>query len=78
MGIGVNEKRTFHLGRAIHLAGRCIGCDECARVCPMDIPISQLNRKMATEMQSMFGYTAGEQIERSPILTVLNGEELLP
>jgi len=38
MGIGVNEKRTFHLGRAYHLAGRCIGCNECERVCPVDIP----------------------------------------
>ena len=38
MNIEINEKRTFHLGRAYHLAGRCVGCDECERVCPMEYP----------------------------------------
>jgi formate dehydrogenase subunit beta len=72
MGIGLSEKRTFHLGRAYHLAGRCIGCDECARVCPMDIPIGLLNRKLAREIESMFGgYRAGLEPVPSPITTIL-------
>ncbi len=25
---------AWHLSRAIHLAGRCVGCDECTRACP--------------------------------------------
>lgn len=75
MGTGINEKRTFHLGRAYHLAGRCIGCNECERVCPMDIPISLLNRKLAQEMQSIFGYQAGLAPIPPPLVTVLSGEE---
>lgn len=75
MGIGLNEKRTFHLGRAYHLAGRCIGCDECERVCPMNIPISLLNRKLAQEVEAAFGYRAGLAPVPSPITTVLDGEE---
>jgi formate dehydrogenase subunit beta len=71
MGIGLNEKRTFHLGRAYHLAGRCIGCDECERVCPMDIPIGLLNRKLAREIEALYGYRAGLEPVPSPITTIL-------
>ena len=71
MNIEVNEKRAFHLGRAYHLAGRCVGCDECERVCPMGIPIGLLNRKLAQEVQAAFGYRAGLSVSPSPIATPL-------
>ncbi len=71
MNIELNEKRTFHLGRAYHLAGRCVGCDECERVCPMDIPIGLLNRKLAQEVEAAFGFRAGLAVAPSPITTLL-------
>ncbi|NNJ11125.1 hypothetical protein EKD04_012345 [Chloroflexales bacterium ZM16-3] len=37
---------SFHMMRAYHLAGRCTGCDECERVCPEDIPLSLICRKI--------------------------------
>lgn len=76
--IGLNEKRTFHLGRAFHLAGRCVDCHECENVCPMDIPISLLNRKLAQEIHSVFGHRAGIKSTPSPFVTILSGEERLP
>jgi formate dehydrogenase subunit beta len=72
MGIGLNEKRAFHLGRAFHLAGRCVGCDECERVCPMEIPISLLNRRLAQEIEAAFGYRAGVAADPPPFVTVLD------
>jgi coenzyme F420-reducing hydrogenase delta subunit/ferredoxin len=74
MGIGLNEKRTFHLGRAYHLAGRCVGCNECERACPMELPISLLNQKLAGEIEKTFGHRAGLTVAPSPIVTVLSGE----
>jgi coenzyme F420-reducing hydrogenase delta subunit/ferredoxin len=74
LGIRLDEKRTFHLGRAYHLAGRCVGCDECERACPMEIPISLLNQKLAQEMEAAFGHRAGLTIAPSPIVTILSGE----
>jgi formate dehydrogenase subunit beta len=50
---------TWHIARAMHLAGRCAGCAECERVCPMDIPLNLLNRKMAKEIKELYGYEAG-------------------
>jgi coenzyme F420-reducing hydrogenase delta subunit/ferredoxin len=74
MGTGIQEKRTFHLGRAYHLAGRCIGCNECERVCPMDIPISYLNQKLAQEIEKNFSFRAGLAPATSPVVSVLSGE----
>jgi len=72
MGIRLDEKRTFHLGRAFHLAGRCIGCDECERVCPMEIPISLLNRRLAVEVEANFGHRAGMAPVPPPFVSVLS------
>jgi coenzyme F420-reducing hydrogenase delta subunit/ferredoxin len=74
LGIGLNEKRAFHLGRAYHLAGRCVGCNECERACPMAIPISLLNQKLAGEIEKAFGFRAGLAVASSPIVTVLSGD----
>jgi ferredoxin len=49
----------WHIVRAMHLAGRCAGCAECERVCPMDIPLNLLNRKMAQELKELYGHEAG-------------------
>ena len=36
---------AWHLTRAMHLAGRCVGCGECTRACPAGIPLGLLNRR---------------------------------
>jgi formate dehydrogenase (coenzyme F420) beta subunit len=58
----------WHIVRAIHLAGRCAGCAECERSCPMDIPLNLLNRKMAQELKELYGQEAGMQPqEKGPL-----------
>jgi hypothetical protein len=75
---GSKEKEIFHLGRAYHLAARCDGCDECERVCPMELPLSLLNRKLAKEIQALFHYRAGDEPSQSPLATVLTEGEEFP
>lgn len=59
---------AWHIVRAMHLAGRCAGCAECERVCPMDIPLNLLNRKMAKELKELYGLEAGlEPREKGPL-----------
>ncbi len=61
---------AWHIVRAMHLAGRCAGCAECERVCPMDIPLNLLNRKMAKELKELYDYEAGLEInETGPLAT---------
>ncbi len=59
---------AWHIVRAMHLAGRCAGCAECERVCPMDIPLNLLNRKMAKELKELYGHEAGlAPVEKGPL-----------
>ena len=61
---------AWHIVRAMHLAGRCAGCAECERVCPMDIPLNLLNRKMAKELKELYDYEAGFEVnENGPLAT---------
>ena len=66
--VGLDENRMFHLGRAMHLAGRCVGCGACDRACPVDIPLRALNTKLACETKELFGCVAGLQCDSKPPL----------
>ena len=60
----VAENRFYGLTRVMHVADRCIECGECERVCPMDLPLMQLNRKVIKDMCELFGdYEAGVSVE---------------
>jgi len=63
------EEKMFHIIRAFHVAGRCTDCGECSRVCPQNIPLHLLNRKLIKDMNESYGeYQAGEQVgKRSPL-----------
>ncbi|MEI6680631.1 MAG: 4Fe-4S dicluster domain-containing protein [Mariniphaga sp.] len=49
----------YHLMRAMHLAGRCVNCGECASACPMDIPLNLLTYQLISPIKTDFGATAG-------------------
>lgn len=67
---------AWHIVRAMHLAGRCAGCAECERVCPMDIPLNLLNRKMAKELKELFDYEAGFEVnDKGPLATFTDKDD---
>ena len=49
---------AWHVTRALHQAGRCVACGECARACPADIPLGLLNKKLAHVVAERFDYRA--------------------
>lgn len=54
------EQQFFHIIRAYHVAGRCVDCGECSRVCPAGIPLQKLNRKIIKDINELYGkYEAG-------------------
>jgi len=59
---------SWNIIRAIHLAGRCSGCDECARVCPADIRLDLINRKLALEVERHYGKVGLDPEEKSALV----------
>ena len=54
------EKLFFQTIHAMHLAGRCTGCGECQRACPVGIPILALRQQIARAVAQLFdGYKPG-------------------
>ena len=70
-----SENIVYHLVRAIHLAGRCIDCSECERVCPLDIPIRFLNKKLEKESRELFGYETGFDPDQPPLISCFKDED---
>jgi len=50
---------AWHIARAFHLAGRCVGCGECARACPAAIDLDLLNMSLAKAAEEQLGFRAG-------------------
>lgn len=53
--VSLDENRMFHLGRAMHLAGRCVDCGACEAACPVDVPLRALNARLRREVAELFG-----------------------
>jgi len=61
--------------RAMHLAGRCVDCEECERVCPMDIPIRKLNRFLIMRGKERFKVTPGINVDDKPMFGTYDLED---
>jgi formate dehydrogenase (coenzyme F420) beta subunit len=68
------ENPMFHLTRAAHMAGRCIDCNLCTEVCPADIPLRTLYKKVAEIVKEEFGYLTGEPGEGKSPLNLLGSD----
>lgn len=73
-----DEAWMFHATRAMHLAGRCIGCGECERSCPVDIPVAQLMKELNSAVSEKYGYEAGDPEEDSPVLGQYKEDDIDP
>lgn len=61
---------TFHLIRAMHTAGKCVGCRECELACPANIPLATLYALIRQEVKDLFGYEPGADLADQPPLVL--------
>ncbi len=73
--VNLSENTAWNLLRAFHHAGRCIDCGECERACPMNLPLTELNRKVEKDVREMFDYVPGIDSDRKPLLVTYKPDD---
>jgi ferredoxin len=61
---------SYHLIRAYHTVSKCVGCMECERACPVDIPLTVLYTLLRRDAEEMFEYVPGRSVDDLPPLVV--------
>ena len=66
----VGAKMMYHLGRAMHLAGRCVECGACENVCASGVDVRYLIEAATDFVEEEYGFRAGMDAETpSALLT---------
>lgn len=73
--IAPSENRIWNTVRAFHLSARCIACGECERVCPVNIPLMLINRKLEKDTLHLFHFEAGISHEVVPPFATFKKED---
>lgn len=66
----------YHLGRLTHVALSCVGCGACQDVCPVDIPLAIIYKKVGESIQKVFDYLPGRAVDEEIPLKTFETEEL--
>ncbi len=59
--VSAKDNLVYHIIRVLHHAGRCAGCGECERACPMELPLRKLERKLEKVVREYFGFNPEEE-----------------
>lgn len=57
--IGKRDNFTFHLMRAMHMAGRCINCGACEQACPEGINMRALTKHLYRVAKEIYQFEPG-------------------
>jgi ferredoxin len=64
---------VWHLGRALHVADKCVGCGACQDACPSGIPLPAVHHALTDHLYASSAYLAGT-LRPSPLYTAAKTE----
>jgi ferredoxin len=60
--VDVGTKMTFHLGRAMHLAGRCVECGACEAACASGVNLRYIIQELTDFTEELYGSKTGMEL----------------
>jgi len=64
----LGAKMLYHLGRTMHLSGRCVECGACENACASGVNIRYLIREVTKFIEDTYDYKAGMDLETEPAM----------
>ncbi len=65
----------FHLTRLVHVGISCVGCGQCESACPVKLPLGTLFSTVGKQVQEIFQYVPGRDLEEKLPLTTYKTAE---
>ena len=65
----METKMVYHLGRAMHLSGRCVECGACERACASGVNVRYLIKEVTDFVDKTYAYRAGLDPDGDPVMT---------
>ena len=64
----MGAKMVYHLGRAMHLSGRCVECGACERVCASGVDVRYIIKEVTDFIEQTYGFRAGLDADGQPVM----------
>jgi formate dehydrogenase subunit beta len=66
----------FHLTRMAHMSHSCVQCGMCEEACPMDVPVFRLFKATSEQVQALFDYKPGRDLEEEIPISTFREQQL--
>jgi len=72
---GAAAKMVYHLGRAMHLAGRCIECGACEKACASGADVRYLIKEITGFIEETYGFRTGFDPDEGPFMASYKADD---
>jgi formate dehydrogenase (coenzyme F420) beta subunit len=69
------DTTLFHMTRLNHMSLSCVNCGMCTSACPMDIPVGTIFTAIGSQVQAVFDYLPGRNLDDPIPLTTFKADE---
>jgi len=71
----IGSKMLYHLGRAMHLSGRCVECGACENACASGVDIRYLIKTVTQFIEDTYNYKAGMDPDTEPAMQTFTNDD---